>query len=338
MRISFAGVFCCLFVLSVTLSFAQQTAPPSADSLTHEKFLTLVNFSKDQSYLTFGNGLGNQQPILFEARLSPSYFISSNHRKWAIMMNPQVQVRMLDEKSLPIQVPSYRFYLTYYRNIQFWEKTFLQKIFYNDAIWFASVSHHSNGQSGNPYLNDSTQALNLTQGSFAVNFITLGVASYTLKPAGRKYFSLRELKVHTELYPYGWCNAYLRKSFGFYRLFGTFGFGGPLKEEKVDWLNRWLQNSSFEVKTGWIFGAYNGYSPVDLQRRLIVDATYKYYPPWFDEIAFFLRFYSGQDYYNIYYEKQLRTLTIGITSNTIKLSSAIRVLGKNKYQYRKQQP
>ena len=60
---------------------------------------------------------------------------------------------------------------------------------------------------------------------------------------------------------------------------------------------------------------------------MIIDITYKYYPPWLDELSFFLRFSTGQDYYNVYFEKQLTTVTVGITTNTIKISNSLRYLG-----------
>ncbi len=137
-------------------------------------------------------------------------------------------------------------------------------------------------------------------------------------------------RVYAPIPSTGLCDPNLNNKYGFYRLFGTFGFAGPWKQEKNDAINRWLQNSSIEIKAGWIFDDFRGYDPVDINRRLILDINYKYYPPWFDEIAFFVRFYSGQDYYNIYFEKQLINLTVGITTNTIKLTNAIKYLGLKK--------
>jgi hypothetical protein len=324
-----------LALLTPSSVHAQQDASTSMDSLTHEKFLTIINFNKNQSYVTFGSGIGNQIPILFEAQFSPSYFISINPKKWVIMMNPQVQMRMLDKRSMPIQVPSYHMYLTYFRKMDFWTNSFLGKHLYKDAMWFGSVVHHSNGQDGSFYKNDTTKNINLTGGNFAVNYLQLGVTTYTFAPVGKKYFSIREFTASTELYPASWCDPNLKGNYGFTRLFGSFTIGGPWRQDKRDWMNRWLENSSLELKSGWIFGSYRNFSPLEVSRRLILDITYKYYPPWFDEIAFFLRFYTGQDYYNIYFEKQLTSLTVGITSNTIKLSNAIRVLGTSKKSSRK---
>ena len=89
---------------------------------------------------------------------------------------------------------------------------------------------------------------------------------------------------------------------------------------------RWLQRSSLELKVGWIFGSMNGIAPVSVSGRLIVDAYYKYYPAWFDEIAFFMRFYRGQDYYNIHFAKdELSNLSFGITSNIMNFKQAVKL-------------
>ncbi|MEJ0056813.1 MAG: hypothetical protein WDN75_14850 [Bacteroidota bacterium] len=320
----------CTFYMIITAACAQPGNKLPPDTLSQQKFLTMVNFNRDQSYVSFGSGLGNQRPLIFEGKLSPSYFISRQQKNWALVMNPQVQVRMLDEKSVPIQVPSYRFSMLYYHSLTYWKNSFLARVLYEDAVWFASINHHSNGQSGNFYSNDTTKTIDLTRGNFSVNYFQFGVSSFTLSPSGGNYFSLREIKVHAELYPAGWCDTNLNKNYGFYRLFGTFGFAGPWKKEKNDLINRWLKNSSIEIKAGWIFDDFRSYSAVDVNRRLIIDVNYKYYPPWFDEVAFFVRFYSGQDYYNIYFEKQLINLTVGIATNTIKLSNAVKYLGKKR--------
>jgi hypothetical protein len=309
---------------------SQGNSKTSSDTLQSQNFLTIINFNRDQTYATFAGGIGNQVPLIFEAQFSPSYFISSNKKKWAFMMNPQVQMRMLDKRSWPIQVPSYHFYLTYYRSADLWRKLFANKLLYTDALWFASIAHHSNGQDSKFYINDSTTTVDLVKGNFSVNYIQLGAMVYTLRATGSQYFSLSEIKIHAELYPSWLCDPNLQKIYGFKRLFSTISFGGPWREEKKDWVNRWLQKSTLELKTGWILGDYRDFSLLDASHRMIVDLTYKYYPLWFDEIAFFVRFYTGQDYYNVYFEKQLSTLTCGITSNTIKLSNRIRYLAKAK--------
>ncbi|RAW01207.1 hypothetical protein DQQ10_09845 [Pseudochryseolinea flava] len=302
--------------------FSQDSDTASA-SQEIQKFLTLVNANREQSYITFGSGLGNLEPLIFEGRLSPSYFFTGKQRKWALVVNPQVGIRMLDRKSFPIRNPSYKAYVTFYREIEFWKRSFLHKIFYNNAVFFASIAHHSNGQDGSFYNPDSTRIPNLENGNFSTNFIEFGLSAYKLSELGKNYFSIREAKAWVEFHPPRWSIAELDDRYGYYRIYGKVGIVGPMRKRKNDAVNRWLQRSSIEIKSGWIFGEMNGASPFDPRKRIVVDLTYKYYPVWLDEIAFFLRFYQGQDYYNIYFiDKTLTQISIGITSNIMSFKNA----------------
>ena len=188
--------------LSLWSGYAQ-TISSNADTLSYQKFLTMMNANRDQSYLTFGNGFGNLEPLIFEAKFSPSYFVTKQNRNWALTLNPQVQLRMLNKKSVPVRTPSYRAYLTFYHAVDFWKRAFFKKLFYEDALWFASVAHHSNGQGGTFYVEDSTNVINTDGGSFSTNFLQVGVASYSVAPGRHHYFSIRQIKAHVEIHPPG---------------------------------------------------------------------------------------------------------------------------------------
>jgi hypothetical protein len=314
------------FWLFIAFVFGQK--PDTAQvNLEHQKFMTMVNANREQSYITFANGVGNLEPLIFEGKLSPSYFFSGQGRRWALMINPQVMIRMLDKSSFPIRNPSYKIYVTYYRDIKFWDDTFLKKLFYKNALWFASLAHHSNGQDGTFYSPDTTRNVNFEDGNFATNFLELGVSSYKLEKLSANYFSIREIKAWLEFHPPRWSIEELDDQYGFYRVYVKAGLIGPMRKRKNDSVNRWLQRSSLEIKTGWIMGKMGGTAALDGTKRLVFDFTYKYYPQWFDEIAFFLRFYRGQDYYNIYFlDDTLTQLSVGITSNIMNFKRAVKYL------------
>lgn len=316
-----------LTLLLTTHVLRAQEADSLENSLEHQKFLTLINANREQSYITFGNGLGNLEPLIFEGKLSPSYFFTGQRRNLALVLNPQVMVRMLDRKSLPIRNPSYKIYITYYHDIKFWQNTFLRKLFHRNALWYGAVAHHSNGQDGTFYSPDTTRIANLQNGNFSTNFIELGVSSYRLEKFGRNYFSIREIKAFVEYHPPSWSIHELDDRYGYYRVYVKAGLFGPMKKREKESVNRWLQQSSMEIKTGWIMGKMDGASPLDFRKRIVLDVTYKYYPPWFDEIAFFMRFYQGQDYYNIYFlDDELTQLSVGITSNIMNFKKAVKYL------------
>jgi hypothetical protein len=316
---------CC--VLIVTTVSAQDPMPES-DSLAYEKFLTLVNADRDQSYVTFGGGVGNLEPLILEAKFSPSYFFSRNKKRWAVMINPQVQLRILNEKSLPIRNPSYRVAATFFKELEFWKNSFLRKIFYENAVLHASYIHHSNGQDGSFFVNDTTREVNFENGDFSTDYLELGISSYRLKEIGANYFSIREVKASIEYHPKAWYGSKgLNDLYGSYRLFANVGIIGPQKDLKKKQIMQWLQRSSLEIKLGWIFGRMDNAAPFEASDRLIIDIHYKYYPRWFDEIAFFLRFYRGQDYYNIHFAKrEVTNLSFGITSNIMNYRQAVKLL------------
>ena len=317
-----------LYILMFSIGFwslsQAQDHFPEADSLEFQKFLTMVNADREQSYVTVGSGIGNLEPLILESKFSPSYFFSKNKKLWAIMVNPQVQVRILNEKSLPIRIPSYRVYGTFYRELRFWKHTFLRRLFYENALWHTSYVHHSNGQDGTFYANDSTQEVNFTNGDFSTDYLEFGVSTYRVKEIDKNYFSIRSIKATVEYHPLKWYSEGLKDRYGSYRIFVNVGIVGPQKILNRERLMQWLQRSSLEVKLGWIFGSMTGIAPVNVSRRLILDVYYKYYPKWFDEIAFFMRFYRGQDYYNIHFAKrELINLSFGITSNIMNFRQAV---------------
>ncbi|MEO5977064.1 MAG: hypothetical protein ABIS36_04585 [Chryseolinea sp.] len=321
------SLWICMFMTGVSVSVCGQKKDTATISMEVQKFLTLVNGNREQSYGTFGNGLGNLEPLVFEARLSPSYFFTGKQRKWAVMLNPQVTMRMLNQRSLPVRNPSYKVYITFYKEIEFWKKSFLHKLFYNNAVTFVSLVHHSNGQDGSFYNPDSTRIPNLENGNFATNFLEFGVSAYQLEELSKDYFSIREVKAWAEIHPPNWSIHELDNVYGYYRIYGKMGVFGPMRQRKNDAVNQWLQRSSLEIKSGWIFGDMNNASSLDLQKRFVLDVSYKYYPVWFDDFAFFLRFYQGQDYYNIYFlNKSLTQLSLGITSNIMSFKKATKYL------------
>lgn len=316
-------IFCVMFIFLST-SHAQDN-DSTEDSLAYEKFLMMVNANREQSYLTIGSGIGNLEPLLLEAKLSPSYFFSRNRHRWAVMINPQVQIRMLNERSLPIRNPSYRVYATVYKELEFWKQSPLRKVFFENALLYFSWVHHSNGQDGPFYVSDTTREINFEDGNFATNFFQLGLSTYRVNKFSKHYFSIREIKALVEYYPPNWYSEGLKDRYGSYRVYANAGIVGPRKKITQERIMRWLQRSSLEIKAGWIFGKMPDASPLEASDRLVIDLWYKYYPVWFDEIALFVRFYRGQDYYNILFAKDpISNLSIGITSNIINYKQAVR--------------
>lgn len=299
------------------------------DTLSREKFLTMVYLNQDESYMTITQGIArNVEPLWFEARLSPNYFFKKRNRRWALSLNPQVQMRMLQKFSMPVLPPSFRLHINYYRGIDFWKSNFLSRVFYEDAFYYFSLGHHSNGQSGNFYLDSTETIVNTENGNFATNFVRFGVSSYSVIQHNSSLSAIRELNTYVEIHPKSVTAEELKGSYGFYRWFVAFGFAGPAKHKEDRKLNAFLHRSRINIKTGWIFGEME-VEAFEIDDRLIVDVEYEYSPTFFDEVAFFARFYRGQDYYNIRYINNITQLTIGITTNIISQKQASNRLFEN---------
>jgi hypothetical protein len=318
------------FFLVYSFALAQEVITPT-DSLQHEKFLTICNANRDQSYITFGQGFGNLESLLFEARLSPSFFFSNRQKTWAVMLNPQVIVRMQNKRSFPINSPSYKVHLTYFHDINILKKTFLKNILFDNSIWMASVSHHSNGKAGDFYLKDTTEnIININDGSFSTDFVSFGFSTVKVKQTGKDMDAFQSAKAYLEIHPRFTETSEIKYRYGNYRFFVSWGVGGPWRPAKKTWVNHWLQNSGLDLQTGWVAGRITGVSEIDVRARWVIDFKYNYYPPWFDEIAFFVRFYRGQDYYNIYFSNTIHVVSFGLTSNIMNLKQAIKTLGRKR--------
>ena len=305
-------------------AYAQRISS-DADTLAHQKLLTVANINREQSYLTFGNGFGNLQPLITEAKLSAGYLVTTQNRPWALMFNPQIQFRMLNRRSIPIRSPSYQAYFTFYRAINFRKHTSFP---YQDALWFASVGHHSNGQDGAFYQDDSAQVVDVNQGNFTTNLLRLGAASYALRPVDGNTFSIREIKAHVEIhpaFPLRWHARELTERYGLYRLFFTYRIADLRPaSERPGGAGRWTQRSGIHVQTGWIFGDLHQAEGGEVGKRLILDVRYLFYPRWFDAFALFVRYYRGQDYYNTRFSHTLSNVSFGITSNITRPGEAVK--------------
>jgi hypothetical protein len=103
----------------------------------------------------------------------------------------------------------------------------------------------------------------------------------------------------------------------------------PLFKEKRDAFSDFFNRSRFELKTGWIFGNLSENPKRNFDKRFIASATFIYSPKWFNQLGFFIQYYRGQDYYNIWYPDTLSVLRIGITADPLEFMS-IRKIFKGK--------
>ena len=317
-------------LLGCALPLRAQEPHAITDSASRHHFRDIIYVHRDRSYITAGGGLGNVEPLMFEARLSPGFVMATRNKNRGLLLNPQVVARMDHKRSFPINSPSYKANLFYYQGIDLKEKSFLKKLFYDEALWYASINHYSNGGDGSFYVGSSDKIVNLEDGSFSTDYATLGFSSYKVKKKEDGLTAFRLAKAGTEFHFPNSTTENMLSVFGRYRFSLTWKSAGLWDDQSATWLKKWRQHSGIEVQTGWIAGRILQVSSGNINKRWMLDISYHYYPSWFNEISFFIRFYRGQDYYNIYFVNTIHIVNFGINTNLMNPAQVVKNIGKKR--------
>jgi hypothetical protein len=295
-----------VFIFIIFLSIISSTkvlpqALQGGNLNSSEKFLSF----SDKSYFMYRNGIGNLETLVYEACFSPSLILSvKKFPDFGLEMTPQIILRMYDQYSHPVRTPSYMPKATlFYHALKMPDHKY-------DLFTFFTFGHHSNGQDGQFFQSDSS--INIINGSFATNYFRGGIIfSYpekeiftplsNLKFSGN-YFILRE--------------PYLKVMYGKWRFFADLESTINLSKERGNIFNDNKSKSKLigSMHIGWIASDLINANPIDV-KRLIFSYTITYQPSFINEIALFTRFYYGQDYYNINFERTLKVLQFGLAIN-----------------------
>ena len=306
-------------LLSIFLNQAQAQEKDST-KLPLSYFQKVIRVNRPLSYITISQGIGNLDPLLFEAQVSPSFFVSTKRGSWALQVTPHIILRMKNERSYPIKNPSYILPINIHHRLGFWQKSFLNKLLYEKAYATVGFHHHSNGQSGKFFKRDGS--LNIEGGSFSTNYVSFALTTYRHNadhnPAG---VSLFQLYYERHLPGLSFEEATFSKAlFDIYGLDRVYLQYSNLNLSRKNGVvsTKLLSNSRIISKAGWIFGPIQA-SEVKIHKRLLLSFRYIYYPNWMDEIAFFSEYYQGQDYYNMQFEKHLSVFRIGLISDPLSI-------------------
>ncbi len=263
--------------------------------------IALVNQS--DSYITFPIDIGNIAPLMFEANISPSFII--RERKDSRLMGvltSQIIIRMYNENSYPVRTPSYMPQITFYYLVG-------DKTLSNHTTFFGRIAHHSNGQNGDFYNDDGT--INLLTGNFATNYFELGFirTSFSELHNAVKFF-----KTSIEVHSKSWMLNELHGKYSGFRWHNTFkAFKLPLTKLEPDK----RPHISLKLETTWMLDAVNNWETFDLN-RLNASLTFYYHPTFLEDIGFFIQFYHGTDYYNIYFQNQLNVIRFGLMTEILR--------------------
>lgn len=256
----------------------------------------IADMNQGNSYVTFPTDIGNIEPLIFEAKLVPNYYLRHN-KSYRLMgvVTPQIIIRMFNERSAPVRTPSYNPQFTLYYLLN--KKENARKL-----SLFARIAHHSNGQDGPTFLEDGT--INYRSGDFATNYFELGFLTIgNRSPINNTY---KFFKSSFEIHPY---KEKLEGIYSNYRWNSAFSIFKLQKKNNSDADKK--ATFSFRAETTWMFGNLENWGNFSLN-RLNLSLIFFYHPSFTEDFGLFTQFYNGSDYYNIYFNHRLNVLRFGI--------------------------
>ncbi len=296
-----------LFILFV-LGYLGYTIQAQSDT-ANQKILPKINLStiiqvnQGNSYITTPTDIGNIEPLMFEANIIPNFLIrSSKDSRLMGVLTAQIIIRMYNEYSYPVRTPSYMPHVTVYYRLSDKEKV-------KRLTAFARYEHHSNGQDGDFFLEDGSP--NLKTGDFSTNFFEAGFIKtfYNQKLKAVQFF-----RSSFEWHPENLTASELIGDYSLYRWNSSFSvFKLPEKSKN----GKKKARLSLKADATWMFGELFDWNACSLN-RINFGLTAFYSPKFLEDIGFFVHYYHGLDYYNMYYSHQLDVLRFGIMTEILR--------------------
>lgn len=292
------------FISTISLCFTALVSV-AQDSLMLENeensFFRTIRANQHDSYITLGGGLGNMEPLIFEALIAPYFLLrTSENSRWGATLSPTILLRMYAEESFPVRTPSYMPQITFYRQLDDEQGRTLQYV-------FLSVVHHSNGQDDSFFMEDGT--LNTHSGDFSTNYLELGMffnKKLVHFSQTTEYFKT-SLEYHLDFYR----SKELKGHYSFVRWNNSirvFRSLGSLRSWKMQ-KNPRLQTT---LQTSWFFGDMDDAPFFDTRERFNISFTIAYRPRALSDVSVFLNAYSGKDYYNMHFQQRLSVVRLGL--------------------------
>ena len=296
--------------IDVAMARAQDTA--RARPLGHADYVALVRAEQEPSYssipwLMWGLPRemhpGGELRVLYEATIAPPFFVSPGRNPLLIAVTPKIVVRQFAGGFYPVPPPSYMPRLTIY----YWGRPYAPRTQIDSAAYaFLRVSHHSNGQDNDYLLPTVPPQVNYRDGKFSTNFLELGIVQHLLS-AG-PVVGAQQLSV--EWHPLIWTREEIQSIYAPYRVH---------LNSHVEFLKRRLRPLEGAVLSlGYLAG------PTTPNRRSVLSRGVLSYTIYsgvgqLGDFALFASYYTGEDYYNIRFDRNITTFKIGALAGVRRL-------------------
>ena len=287
-----------LTLLTLQFVFSQK----ETDTIPELNLYKIALVNQTDSYITFPTDIGNIESLMFEANVNPSFIVRERKdSKLMAVLTPQIIIRMYNEKSYPVRTPSYIPQIAFYYAAN---KTDIL----NYLVLFGKIAHHSNGQDGSFYNEDSS--INFQSGNFATNFFEFGFLKTSYS---HRLKAIKTIKSSIEIHPKSWMLKELKGQYSGLRWHNAFtSFKLPLKDTHID-----RANFSVKAEATIMLDNFNNKDVFDLD-RFNASLTFYYHPKFLKDIGLFIQFYHGMDYYNIYFEHELSIVRFGIMTELLR--------------------
>ncbi|WP_299526363.1 hypothetical protein [uncultured Lutibacter sp.] len=287
----------------LTLFILVSNAQEKKDSLAYLDLTKIALSNQSDSYVTFPIDIGNLDPLIFEANISPSFIIRKRKDSRLMgVLTPQIMIRMYNQDSYPIYTPSYIPQISFYYLVG-------DKKSKNYITFFGRIAHHSNGQNGDFY--DENGNINLLSGNFATNYLEFGLINSS---NSKNLNTVKNFKSSFEVHPKSWMLDEMQGIYSALRWHNTFS-AFKLPRNNLEAESR--PSVSLKLETTWMFDSVNNWNTFDLN-RLNAGLTFYYHPKFLEDIGLFVQFYHGMDYYNIYFNHQIDTIRFGLMTEILR--------------------
>jgi hypothetical protein len=287
-----------LFLLQGSYTFGQD----SIEAMPNINLAVIAQEHHGNSYITAPTDIGNIEPLWFEANMIPNFNIRSNKNSRLLgVLTPQIILRMYQEESSPVRTPSYIPQLTVYYKLKKKNKACSLNI-------FGKIAHHSNGQDGPFYLDNGE--INYHTASFSTNYVEIGLIKTRFS---EQFNAVQFFSSSIEIHPLGLTIEELHGQYPMYKwnnIFSIFKLPETSTREKKT-------HFSIRGEFSYIMGDYKNLNAIDFE-RINLGITLFYHPKLLEEIGFFVQFYQGADYYNIYFDHQRTMLRFGIMTDKLR--------------------
>ena len=277
----------------------------------YEQFKQAVNASHKRSYFAPVN-FGEINNLIFESRISDHYFINfRRNTNWAADAEINLTIRMLDQKSVPINTPNYNPGI----NLYYYSKD--KRLFGGNIVYSLGLYHYSNGQNGDFYNSDGS--INYKNGNFSTNYISIKSFSLFRDPkrnyikkilGGQFMYYIDPYPTMKPLFPKARLDIYLENFItNLYKEIDLFNWENKsyYQDKDIYTLHR------FKLNIGFLLGYMQ--NTKFLEDKIIFEITHSYKPTWLDDFSFFIKYYYGRDYYNIHFTEKISQFSIGIMSD-----------------------